>query len=111
MTKDCMIPIKVGDLETLKTDVEEQETTISFYRNSNEACIYTSDNTTLTKLKKVVNKDPENYSVFIASINSSHKPSGYLFKCPKKYIKFGSKSNRAPMTEEQKQAIRNRFKK
>ena len=41
----------------MSVPVNEQETTISFMRNSDKAIIYTSDKTMLTKLHKLAKKE------------------------------------------------------
>ena len=43
-------------MEQMTFKVEEQETTIAFYRNDKTVVVYTSDRTMITKLSKVTNK-------------------------------------------------------
>ena len=41
--------------------LNEQETTISFWRDEDHATIWTNDRTTITKLDKLCKEAPENY--------------------------------------------------
>lgn len=106
-----MIITNVNDIKTVKVNKDEQETIISFSRDDEEAEIYTSDNTVLTKLKKKLAKDPKNYLCYEGPKDENDNVTGYFFKCPKKFIRFGTASNRKPLSDSQKQAISDRFKK
>lgn len=41
--------------------LNEQETTISFWRDEGHATVWTNDRTTITKLDKLCKESPENY--------------------------------------------------
>lgn len=90
--------------EGVKSD--EQETTVSFGRNDTAAKVWTNDNTVLTKLKKLVERAPDQWRVVDVTKDKDGKVVGYFFECPKKLIGF-----KAPReyTEEQKKAIADRL--
>lgn len=90
--------------EGVKSD--EQETTVSFGRNDAVAKVWTNDNTVLTKLRKLVEKAPDQWKVVDVTKDRDGKVVGYFFECPKKLIRF--KTSRE-YTEEQKKAIANRL--
>jgi len=86
--------------------VNEQETVINFWRDSNIASVYTSDSTMITKLMKRVKSNPDEWI-----IKEEHKARGevvaYTYECPKKYISFRTKSK--VMSDEQKQNLASRL--
>lgn len=92
----------------MKTPFKEQETIIRWYREDEEATIYTSDYTMMTRFDKFVESgdwklDAENYSG--QDIVSKE------YKAPKNLVFGRSKQiEKRPLTEEEKEAIRMRFK-
>ena len=63
--------------------IREQETTISFVRNSDKAIVYTSDSTMLTKLHKLVQKNPKEWK----KIDEGRLDGAVIsetFECPRK---------------------------
>lgn len=92
----------------MRTPMSEQETIIRWYREDEEATIYTSDYTMMTRFDKfVVNGDwkldTENYSG--QDIVSKE------YKAPKNLVFGRSKQvEKRPLTEEEKETLRVRFK-
>lgn len=92
----------------MKTPFKEQETIIRWYREDEEATIYTSDYTMMTRFDKFVENgdwklDTENYSG--QDIVSKE------YKAPKNLVFGRSKQvKKRPLTEEEKEALRVRFK-
>ena len=91
----------------MRTPMSEQETIIRWYRDEEEATIYTSDLTMMTRFDKFVESgdwelDTENYSG--QDIVSKE------YKAPKKLV-YGKpkKANRKPLTEEERDALRAQF--
>lgn len=84
-------------------DIAEQEIHINASRDSNYAEAYASDLTWQTKLDKLVEKNPEEFSII------STTGWGKTYRFPKKYISIRCSSR--TMTEEQKEAASKRFKK
>ena len=92
----------------MKTPFKEQETIIRWYREDEEATIYTSDYTMMTRFDKFVERgdwelDTENYSG--QDIVSKE------YKAPKNLVFGRSKQvEKRPLTEEEKETLRVRFK-
>lgn len=92
----------------MRTPMSEQETIIRWYREDEEATIYTSDYTMMTRFDKFVESgdwelDTENYSG--RDIVSKE------YKAPKNLVFGRSKQvEKRPLTEEEKETLRVRFK-
>lgn len=92
----------------MKIPFKEQETIIRWYREDEEATIYTSDYTMMTRFDKFVEGgdwelDTENYSG--QDIVSKE------YKAPKNLVFGRSKQvEKRPLTEEEKETLRVRFK-
>ena len=92
----------------MRTPMSEQETIIRWYREDEEATIYTSDYTMMTRFDKFVESgdwelDTENYSG--QDIVSKE------YKAPKNLVFGRSKQvEKRPLTEEEKETLRVRFK-
>lgn len=100
------------DFEPIKCDIEEQETVITFRRRDKEAIIYTSDNTMLTKMQKRVQNSNGKIDYKVCSRDKDGNATGYEFKVPIKCVSIRNIAEpRAPMSEEQKKQIAERFKK
>lgn len=90
----------------MNTPIYEQETIITFCRDSDQATVYTADTTMMTKLDKLVATSGDWY------LTGTHKfKDGTIadktYECPKRFISFRSKAVEAkPLTEEQKEAKR-----
>lgn len=71
--------------------IEEQETTISIYRDSDVAEIYTSDSTMMTKLDKRVRENPDAWHcVRVDTVGGGAEVVGKWYTCPKRLISFRS---------------------
>jgi len=89
-------------------DVEEQETVISFSRRDDYINIYTSDNTTLTKLKKLMEKGAAQYRVKkIWYIEG--EPCGVSVEAAKRCLSLRA-GNERELSDEQREALRERMK-
>ena len=92
----------------MRTPINEQETIIRWYRDEDEATIYTSDYTMMTRFDKFVESgdwelDTENYSD--QDIVSKE------YKAPKNLVYGRSKQvEKRLLTEEEKETLRVRFK-
>ena len=88
---------------------EEIETHINFSRyDDNNAYIFTSDNTVLTRLKKLLLSEKSEYKINKV-FKCGEEIHGVEVTCPKDLISF--RSGHRDMTEEQKQAAGERMKK
>lgn len=90
--------------------IEEQETSIVWMRNDNKCKVYTCDNTTVTKLKKMVAQSPDKWKCYVASMDVDGNPTGYFFECPRKAISFRN-GIKHEISEERRQAAAERLKK
>lgn len=87
------------------TPICEQETIVRITRDEENAVVYTSDLTMMTKLDKLVETSGEWYLV-----KSTNFKDGTIadktYECPKQMISFRSVMPKGrPMTEEQKAAL------
>lgn len=98
------------ELEAIHCDMDEQETSITMLRNSDEVKIYTSDNKMLTKLSKMFDKNKEIWKCFECGRDSAGKVTGYLFITNKKAISFRTGKGKN-ISEEDREKRRERFKK
>lgn len=95
------------ELKSVKCNVEEQETTIQISRADGIIHLYTSDNTRISKMQKLINAKGTEWKLDKAAYNKDGEPTGYFFSCSnKKMLGLRAKSTEhAPMSEEQKAKI------
>lgn len=95
------------ELKPVKCNVEEQETTITINRTDGIIHLYTSDNTRISKMQKLLNAKGTEWKLDKVTYNKDGEPTGYFFSCNnKKMLSLRAKSaERAPMSEEQKTKI------
>lgn len=94
---------KREDFKTIKAKTEEQETTINLSRDNDTATVWTNDNTVVTKLSKIIEKNPNEWSCYV--VGNIEEPTGYFFTTKKKYICFREGKRKVTpktMTEEHK---------
>lgn len=100
--------------------IDEQETVIQASRDSDVAFVTTTDPTALTKIKRKI-RNPLNedfysdWTLYDVSFRSDRaRPfdvTSLTFACPKKLaISFRNKTERAEMSEERREAARERFR-
>lgn len=99
------------ELKAVKCNVEEQETTIQISRTDGVIHLYTSDNTRISKMQKLLNAKGTEWKLDKAAYNKDGEPTGYFFSCNnKKMLSLRAKpAERSPMSEEQKAALAERF--
>ena len=90
--------------------VNEQETVVNFERNTDKATVYTSDSTMLTKLHKLMEKNPKEWRLIDKGRIDGDIVSE-TFECPKRLISFRTSTTSRVMTEEQREAAAERLKK
>ena len=93
----------------MSVPIYEQETTISFTRDGNKAIVYTSDKTMLTKLHKLVEKNPKEWR----RIDQGRLKGDVVsetFECPKKLISLRTATPVSTMSEEQKRLAAERLR-
>lgn len=87
----------------MHVSLDEQETTISFTRSEESAKIWTSDSTVMTKLDKLVERDPENWSFTEQKDKDGDVVAKVYLVKKKKLISFRTDK---VLTEEQKEVLR-----
>ena len=101
-------------IESIFTDSDSREITMNKLHGENWS-IFVSDNTMLTKLKKLMKNSEDGYvRCFEGSRNLDGKITGYFFEVNEKCIGFKTgkkkvKVNRKPKSEEEKIAKREAF--
>ena len=79
----------VDDVAVIKgVSSEEQETTVQMSRTEDVAYVWTSDNVVVTKIKKLMERAPDQWKLVKISTNAAGEPVGYFFECPKKLVSF-----------------------
>ena len=104
--------VSVSEIQTCKVPVEEQEYTISKGRKDRNLEIFASDNTFITKLKRVIVKNPDAWKC--KEIRDSEKEVvGYFFEAPKSVlsIRRGVSKSGGDISEERKQKLKEALKK
>lgn len=97
----------IEEFEVMHVASCEAETTIGWMRGDETIHIFTSDNTVLTKLKKCMIKNPNQWTCTEAGRDSEGYVTGYNFIAPKKAVRLTSGNER---TEEQKAIASERMK-
>ena len=104
----------IDKLALVGTPPSEQETIITFERESDRAIIETTDPTVFTKLKKrLTSEENDDWRLEGVSRPSEAAPfrvSSVCFSCPKKFVSFKFKSSAKTLTEEQRKAVSERLK-
>lgn len=100
---------ELEDLVVRGTAVEEQELTITAMRDEDFFETYTSDNTYLTKLKKMVAANPKDWQI-TAIYESYGEITGVKFRAPKNFLSFRCANRVNTLSEEQKAINAERLK-
>lgn len=96
---------------------DESETIIITRKDSPEATVTTSDSTMFTKIRRNILADPEHKDWKVQSFTRTTADKNPLHfvelivTCPKKLISLRSKTSTRELTEEQKEAMRERMSK
>ena len=104
----------IDKLALVGTPPSEQETIVTFERESDRAIIETTDPTVFTKLKKrLTSEENDDWRLEGVSRPSEAAPfrvSSVCFSCPKKFVSFKFKSSSKTITEEQRKVMSERLK-
>lgn len=96
---------------------DESETIIISRKDSSDATVTTSDSTMFTKIRRNILADPEHKDWKVQSFTRTTADKNPLHfvelivTCPKKLISLRSKTSTRELTEEQKEAMRERMSK
>lgn len=94
----------------MSVSVEEQETTISFYRDSDTAVVYTSDRTVMTKLDKLAEDPGSPWTLVRESRLQGGDVVGKYYRTPKGLISFRRAKVTRELTDEQKADMAQRLR-
>lgn len=101
-------------LTLVGSSTEEQETVVNYRRSDEYAYVETTDQTVLTKLKKLVSQNPEEWVIDNITVpkdsTSKTNITSIRVRCPKKYISYRARSIEREITEEQRQALADRLR-
>lgn len=95
----------IDEVTAIRCSMDEAETTVGWMRGDEAVHIFTSDNITLTKIKRAAAKNFSEWKCYEAGRDENGYAVGWNFIAPRKAIRFGSGAERS---EEQKQAARDR---
>lgn len=100
------------ELRPCTCSTEEQETIIRIGRGETEAHVWTSDNTRITKMEKLLNTQGTLWKLVKVSYTKENDPAGYEFVCSdKRLVGIRAKQPETkPLTEEEKTALVVRLK-
>ena len=105
----------IDKLALVGTPPSEQETIVTFERESDRAIIETTDPTAFTKLKKrLTSEEKDDWRLEGVSRPSEAAPfraSSVCFSGPKKFVSFKFKSSSKTLTDEQRKVVSERLKK
>lgn len=94
------------ELDFVDCLADEQEFTVGGYRSDKRIAVWVSDNTMLTKMKKMMAKDPNSYKLEEIAWTKNGTVAGYKFSMPRKLLRFGTEST---FSEEEKARRRERL--
>ena len=95
------------EIVAIDCKVEEQETSVAWYRGEDTIVWFTSDNTQMTEFKKKLKQAPQFYKVYASSYNKNGKPLGYFIEMPLDLLSF--RVSRREWSDESKQKMSGRF--
>ena len=100
--------ISYDDIVPVKCPMDEQETSVAFYRDDDKLVWYTSDNTMVTIFKKRVKESPNLYKIRVASYDEDGNPVGYFVEMPRDLLSFRARYR--DLSEEQREKVGGRLK-
>lgn len=93
----------------MSVSVFEQETTINFSRDMENATVWTSDKTVMTKFDNLCAKNPSDYKcVDIGKSKADGEILSKTYEMPKKYLSFRTCKRNRNITEEEREQMRER---
>lgn len=107
----------IEEMSLFGVATDESETIIISRKDSPEATITTSDSTMFTKIRRNILADPEHKDWKVQSFTRTTADKNLLHfvelivTCPKKLVSLRSKTATRELTEEQKEAMRERISK
>ena len=108
--KEVKRRMNINDLVITGVSTDEQETTINYGRNDEEAEVYTSDNTVLTKIKNIFSSDDCEWKLKNVVKDKKGNVVSVFVSVPKKLISLRAKTVKSSLTDEQRRAAAERLK-
>lgn len=105
--------ITADQIRGTATERDCQETNINWLRDDEILAVETSDSTFVTKMKNIMERDPEHYRCYYYESNidkKSGKVYSYVFEVDRKLLNFRVNSTRRELTEDEKEALKQRLK-
>lgn len=102
---DEKIYITADEIDSVTCERECQETAINWLRDDDIIRVCSSDNTFITKMKRVMQKSPNEYKCYYYKSNidkKTGKVANYFFEFDKSLISFRAKHSKQTLTEEQR---------
>ena len=94
----------------MSLQIEEQETYVHFMRGDERAIIYTSDTTMMTKFNKLVETAGADWKQEkVERLKKTGEIIGITYSCPVSFVSYRTKTVKRELTQEQREAIRNRL--
>lgn len=111
MVKKAITEYLPDELDPVDASTDEQEVTIAAYRSDERMSLWVTDNTMLTKVKRCMRANPEEWKLERVEWHKEGTVAGYEFSFPKKYLSFRTKTTTYELTDEQRAERAARFKK
>lgn len=102
------IYITADQINRTAVEKSDQETNISWVRGDDIVLVETSDNTLITRLKSLMERDPEHYKCYYYSCNVCKQLGlvyNYTFEVHRKLLSFRVTSTNKEYTDEEKEAL------
>lgn len=94
--------LTIDEMIAVKCNPEEQETSISMMRNDSKVLIFTSDNTFITKIKRIIVKCPDNFRCYVSGFDRNDNPVGYFIEGPKKILSIRTGKSKKSLSPEER---------
>lgn len=94
--------------------LEEQETVVSFYRTDHRMSIYTSDQTMITKLMKLLKKSEQNEEagyILVREEKMNGRVMAIEVSAPKHLLSLRTPKKKRELTDEERKAMADRMRK
>lgn len=111
MVKKAITEYLPDELDPVDASTDEQEVTITAYRGDERMSLWVTDNTILTKVKRCMRANPEEWKLERVVWHKGGTVAGYEFSFPKKFLSLKTKTTTYELTDEQRAERAARFKK
>ena len=95
------------EIKAVDCKVDEQETSVAFYRGDKIIKWFTSDNEMVTEFKHKVKSYPGVYNMYVSSYTDKGKPAGYFIEMPLELLSFRGKKKE--VSDEQRALLADRL--